>query len=267
MLPYVEIFGVSLPMYGIISIIGVFASGLVALGICKKRKVDKYDFIFTALVAGFGLLVGAHLLYAITRAEDIITIFGDYSYYRDIWDFLGNLWSIVSGMVFYGGLYGGLLAGFLFAKSRRYPLADMSDLFAVAIPLFHAFGRVGCFFAGCCYGMKWEHGIAGRVLTQGMRESAKRLPVQLVEAMCLVVIFFVMLWLCSKNRLKGRLIFVYLIIYAVVRFTLEFFRGDEIRGRLWIFSTSQWISLTTLVWVGLYLYITFVKKRKLNKLT
>ncbi len=262
MLPYIEFFGLSIPTYGLISVVGVFAAGLVSLSIAKKRNIDVYSFLSTAIAAAVGLFIGAHLLYAITRVEDIVYVISHYDYYDGFWGFVSSLLECMSGMVFYGGLYGGLLAGFVFAKIKKYPVCEMSDVFSVFIPLFHTFGRVGCFFAGCCYGIKSEFGIAGRVYAAGMRESVKRLPVQLVEAVCLLVLFVVMFILCKREKLRGRLIFVYLLSYAVLRFILEFFRGDEIRGRLFMFSTSQWISIITLVWVSLYLIINHIRQRK-----
>ncbi len=262
MLPYIGIFGVSIPTYGLISVLGVFAAGLVSLSVVKKRSIDIYGFLSTAIAAAAGLFVGAHLLYSLTRIEDIAYVLSHYDHYDGFWDFAQKLLRPMSGMVFYGGLYGGLLAGFIFAIAKRYPVGEMGDVFAVFIPLFHAFGRVGCFFAGCCYGVESEFGIAGRVYAVGMRESTKRFPVQLLEALCLLLLFAVMLSLCKREKARGKLIFIYLISYAVLRFILEFFRGDEIRGRLLMFSTSQWISILTIIWVSLYLVIEHIKLRK-----
>lgn len=255
MLPYIKVFGIQLPVYGLISIVGLLVAGVVVIKISKKRNTDKYDLMYIAVAAAVGLFIGAHLLYAVTRIEDIITVFSNYHNYEGSWDFLKDLSELTSGMVFYGGLYGGLLAGFLFAKRKKYPIGDMSDAFAVFVPLFHIFGRIGCFFAGCCYGMECSTGFSGRVIAEGVRENIKRLPIQLIEAGCLFVLFLIMLYSYNKQKARGKLIFVYLIFYAVVRFVLEFFRGDEIRGSFLCLSTSQWISLITLVWVSAYLII------------
>ena len=86
----------------------------------------------------------------------------------------------------------------------------------------------------------------------------------LAEAFLLLVLFLLLLSLYMKGKCKGRLMLVYLSIYAVIRFTLEFFRGDEIRGHLWIFSTSQWISLLTLLVVIIYLVISNRKRRQIE---
>ncbi len=262
MLPYIEVFGLSIPTYGLVSVLGVFAAGLVSLHIAKKRNVDIYCLLSTAIAAAVGLFIGAHLLYSLTRIEDIIYVLTHYEYYDGFWDFARNLVRPMSGMVFYGGLYGGLLAGLIFAKAKKYPVGEMGDVFSVFIPLFHAFGRVGCFFAGCCYGVESEFGFAGRVYALGMRESVRRFPVQLLEVFCLLVLFAMMLTLYKREKARGKLIFIYLLIYGVLRFILEFFRGDEIRGRFLMFSTSQWISILTILWVSLYLVIHRIRLRK-----
>ncbi|MBR3971894.1 MAG: prolipoprotein diacylglyceryl transferase [Ruminococcus sp.] len=262
MYPYINVFSFELPTYGLISLLGVLAAGLVSLRIIKKRNVDVNSFLVTAIAAAVGLFIGAHLLYGITRIADIAEAFREYSYFESFFEFLKYLSELFGGMVFYGGLYGGLITGYLWAKHKKYNVSGLSDVFAVAIPIFHAFGRVGCFFAGCCYGAESEWGIAGRVIVADVRENVKRIPVQLIEAFLLLLLFSIMLWLFLKNRAKGNLIFVYLLIYAVMRFILEFIRGDEIRGRLLMFSTSQWISIITLLWVIAYLVIRKQRKDK-----
>lgn len=261
MLPTFDIFGIEIPTYGLISVVGMFAAIFVGL-IISKNKVDKYDLLMTTIVAGVGLFIGAHLLYSLTRIDDIADAFANYGEFGSFWEFLKYITGLMGGMVFYGGLYGGLAAGFLFARKKKYDVAKLSDVFAVVVPLFHAFGRVGCFFAGCCYGVESRWGIAGRVLYADVRETVRRVPIQLIEALCLLVLFGVMFWLYRKCKAQGKLIFIYLMIYAMLRFILEFFRGDEIRGRFMIFSTSQWISIVTLVWVTVYLIYRKIKGAK-----
>ncbi len=262
MYPYMNLFGLEIPVYGLISLLGVFVSAVVAFVLAKKKDVDRYDLLITAVVGGLGLFIGAHLLYAVTRTGDIISAFSLYSTFENKWEFAKYLFDISSGMVFYGGLYGGLFAGLLWVRHKKHPLGIYSDIFAVVIPLFHAFGRVGCFFAGCCYGVKWEYGISGRVLNSGECEQIPRFPVQLAEAFLLLVLFSVLIILFFKSKLQGRLLAVYLCAYAVLRFILEFFRGDSIRGHLFYLSTSQWISLFTLIGAAVYLIFNNKKSEK-----
>ncbi len=261
MFPYVELFGISIPTYGLLSVIGLlFASG-IAMMLSNRRNVDVYNLVLTAMIGGVGVFIGAHLLFALTKAGDISKAFANYESYRSFWAFLKDIFNLSSGMVFYGGLYGGLLTGALFVNYKKYPTKDMSDVFACSIPLFHMFGRVGCYCAGCCYGIPFEQGVAGIVLSTGEKESIHRLPVQLIETVCLFVLFLVLVTLFVKDRASGRLMSIYLLSYGVIRFMLEFFRGDEVRGRLLMFSTSQWISLITIISVSAYLLLRKYKSK------
>ncbi len=263
MFPYISIFSLELPTYGLISLVGVIVAGLVALKLAPKRGIEKTDLVSTAIVAAIGLFIGAHLLYGITRIEDVMEAFRSYKRFENFGDFLSRILELFSGMVFYGGLYGGLLAGFLYAKKKKIPVGGVSDVFALFIPLFHVFGRIGCFFAGCCYGVESKWGISGRVITGKLREVTPRFPVQLLETFLLLLLFFLVFFLYQKGKAKGRLIFIYLLIYAVLRFCLEYLRGDEIRGKLLMFTTSQWISIVTILWVSIFLKF---KNRRKNKI-
>lgn len=263
MYPYIRIFSFDIPTYGLISVLGVFIAGFVSVKLSAKRNLCKEDLIRTGIVAAVGLFAGAHMLYGITRTGDILKAFANYDTFDGFGDFVLHILQLFSGMVFFGGLYGGLFAGFIYAKKKRFPLTDTSDTFALFIPLFHAFGRVGCFFAGCCYGVKSEWGIQGRVIAGNLKEHTKRFPVQLLEALLLILLFFILFLLYKKTKARGKLIFIYLLIYSVLRFCLEYLRGDDIRGRLLMFSTSQWISLVTILWVSAYLIIKKYKKSKI----
>jgi len=259
--PVLRVFGICIPTYSLFSFCGLAVAYLLGINLIKQRDVKQRDFLLLSFVSALGVVVGANLLYAITRTDDIVEAFYAFGDFDSIADFSAYLFGICNGMVFYGGLYGGILVGFLWAKHKKLNLKNIGDIFAVLIPLFHTFGRIGCFFAGCCYGVKSEWGISGRVVVGDLKEGAKRVPVQLMEAALLFMLFFVLLWMFRKKVAEGKLICIYLMSYAVLRFVLEFFRGDEIRGNLFMFSTSQWISLFTLF---LVLILLLHKKRRLN---
>ena len=129
-----------------------------------------------------------------------------------------NFW-LGGGFVFYGGLIFGLLTLWIFLKITQQRLREFAFL-VVPLGVGHGIGRVGCFFAGCCHGVHY--------------------PVQLFEAGGLFLISMI----CFKRLKQNKEIFsFYLKNYSVLRFTLEFMRGDEIRGLYIGLSTSQWISL------------------------
>ena len=151
---------------------------------------------------------------------------------------------VASGWVVYGGIIGGILTAIIFCKVKKLEFLRYLDISLPAVAMAQGFGRIGCFFSGCCYGMESSFGfvVHGNDLIPEIND-VRRLPVPLIEAACNLVIFFLLLRLFVKGKENGKVIFYYMLIYPVVRFTLEFFRGDAIRGFLFGLSTSQWISI------------------------
>jgi len=244
MYPEIRLFGRTVGTYGLSAILGLALAVFVVWLLAKRWKNTIDDILLLSLSVGAGLFLGGHLLYAITRADLVFEAFsrlGEVS----ASEWFSLLSQGVGGMVFYGGFLGGLFAVLLFTRfCRLFERKNALDLYAVATPLFHTFGRIGCFFGGCCYGCEWSHGVLIRENRLNPSVAGvPRFPVQLVEAGCNLLIFFLLLSLFRRKRAEGKLIFVYLTSYPVVRFLLEFLRGDEIRG-VWLgLSTSQWISL------------------------
>ena len=144
---------------------------------------------------------------------------------------------ITGGMVFYGGLFGFLWAIRIYAKFSNYESKNLYCLIAPAIPLFHGFGRIGCFLAGCCYGRY----LATPLTLIGEMEIDK-IPVQITESIFNFALFITIIILEKKSSDWDALRF-YLLSYAIFRFAIEFLRGDEVRGFAVVLSTSQWISL------------------------
>lgn len=166
-----------------------------------------------------------------------------------------------TGATFYGGLIGGaivfLLVWFVFGKkeaSERF--SDIADIAAVCIPLAHALGRIGCFFAGCCYGKPSE--TFGVYMAMA---GEKVVPVQLFESAFLFALFFVTLKLFRKG--KSPLLSVYLVVYGVWRFFIEYARTDE-RGASPIgFLTPSQLTAIILIFVGVvYFIVVKIKKDK-----
>lgn len=130
------------------------------------------------------------------------------------------------GLVYYGGMLPIIvLIYFIFPRN---PIGNYQDIFIIAIPLFHGFARIGCFFAGCCYGKN-------------------DFPVQLLEAFFCFSIFGVLNHFKENSKYRGKMIFLYLVLYAGIRFFLEFLRGDMARGIWFGLSTSQYISCIILI--------------------
>ncbi|MGN1084787.1 MAG: prolipoprotein diacylglyceryl transferase, partial [Lachnospiraceae bacterium] len=244
MFPYFEFLGKTIGSYAVCAIIGLFVCGITAVFLGRRYKIAVEDIILVMVSIGIGLLIGGHLLYGITNLDKLTALFRNASSYSPK-EFMLGLGQCFGGMVYYGGFLGAAVGVFLHTKfSKAVDRAGIFDLFAVTIPLFHAFARVGCFLGGCCYGIESRWGFAAHNNTLVPEvNGVVRLPVQLLEAACNLVIFAVLLFLFREGIGKGKLIWYYLLFYPVVRFVLEFFRGDAARGFLWGLSTSQWISI------------------------
>lgn len=179
------------------------------------------------------------------------------------------------GLMFYGGLIAAILVFFVWcAVKRDHPLA-LADVLCTALPLGHAFGRVGCFFYGCCYGRldasplavsfpphspAWmEQYCAGRIPASAAK-ALPVLPTQLIEAAALLALFAVLLALYRFHRpsgaARGRQAGLYLVGYACIRFGLEYLRGDP-RAAWAGLSVGQLISLGVAALGAVFLTLSF----------
>ena len=167
---------------------------------------------------------------------------------------------LVGGFVFYGGLFGGLLGAFLYTRRYGISFAKFCNTAIVSVPLIHAFGRLGCFCAGCCYGVPADPPLGLYFNNSPVAPHGVALfPVQLLEAGLNLLLFFVLALVFRKRRRLSP-VPVYLTSYAVIRFVLEYFRYDAVRGIFFGLSTSQWISVALALGTGFFL---FVRRRKM----
>lgn len=244
MYPYIHII---LPSYMVMALIGGF------FAVCFIfSRIDKYEILFTDFIKMFllcmiGGVVGSKVLFAITQIPWLIKHFS-----------IENMILLIpqSGFVFYGGLFGVIFTLMFLTRNDADMRKKVFEISVPAMPLFHAFGRIGCFLAGCCYGKKLSTPIV-----IGTIEFA-RIPVQIIESMAEFILFIVLFILSKKNR-DIDLLRIYLVIYAVIRFADEFLRGDKIRGIYGGVSTAQWISLIILFVYG-FEYIKGRYSKKVN---
>lgn len=265
MMPYLVVLGRPIPMYGLCALMGLLLGGiLIGFSLKKRKDYSKIYIINIPLIAALGAFVGAHFVYALTRINVMVKAFSRTDIYFSSFETgIKTLGSIFGGMVFYGGLLGALLAAFIYCKAAHVDFDLYSDIFTPAIPLFHAFGRLGCTFAGCCYGLESDWGVP--VIHQydnGEFFTATHLPIPLIEAGCNLILCIALVILSRKRFKKGTLLGIYFVLYAVIRFTDEFFRGDLIRGQLLGLSTSQWISIVVFIIGTIMLLKRYVLKSK-----
>ena len=161
-----------------------------------------------------GTIVGARLLFLIS--------------YWDTYD--GKPWQSIildrTGFVFYGGLIGASLACILWTRKLGVPLWKFADILAPSISLGHALGRIGCYMTGCCHGttcdLPW--GVQFPVGHETHPHAVH--PVQIYEAFLNFGLYLFLAWLFRRKKFDGQVFASYLMCYAIVRGTVEFFRGD-----------------------------------------
>lgn len=263
MFPTFEIFGRVIGMYGVMTVIGGVFCVLVGLRLIKKFDIKFEDFVLVIIAAAVGVVIFAHIVYGISNIGVVVGIIQNFGILGFDKAF-SLLVACFGGMVFYGGFIGGAVGIVVYCKFSKILVRDeVLDIYAVLIPLFHTFGRIGCFLGGCCYGVESEFGFTahGNTLNPSVND-VNRFPIQLLEASLNLVIFFVIWYLFRKGIMEKKLIFVYMLLYPPVRFTLEFFRGDTYRGFFLGLSTSQWISIILLVFSVVMLLILSRKKKK-----
>lgn len=262
MFPSFELFGRTILMYAVCAIIGVLAVLGFTSKMSKIKGLDDFQMLCMMLWSFAGVVVFSHILYAFTVPKTVAGVFSNLDKIKTFDDFVYAFNMVFGGSVFYGGLIGAVFVFFLYTKIKKLSFGDYSDIGAMSVPLFHFFGRIGCFLSGCCYGVEWEHGIT---YTHSLVESANgvpRLPVQLIEAGLNLLLFLFLFYLYKRGKASHKILALYLLIYPVYRFILEFFRGDSYRGFLFGLSTSQIISIILFVCAVVSLVIMSFKEKK-----
>lgn len=265
MVPIFNLWGKPISAYVICMLIGILVTLYVTYKKTQKHGLDEVKTLTAIIISFIGVLFGSHILYAVTQADKIPQFLADVfsMSFKSFDDFLLSANEIFGGAVFYGGLIGALIVGGIYAKKSKIP-AEHMDILTLAIPLFHTFGRLGCFLSGCCYGIEFPIGFIYHYSPDPVANEVTRFPVQLVEAIFNLILFLILYRLVSKHKYKGQVLPIYLVSYAIARFLLEFLRGDEIRGHLGVLSTSQIISILILIAVTVYEIIYKKRKKKQN---
>ncbi len=252
--------------YGVLLAVGLLLALFTASQLAKRDGLPKeriYDLGLWTIIGG---LLGSKILMIFT--EPNVNFFS--------LDFLR------SGGVYYGGFLGGLLAVAILIPFYKLSFWKVSDAFAPGVALGQFFGRQGCFSAGCCWGdvchQPWGvqfteagHQQTGVPIYGPSGENLFLHPTQLYESFAMLIVFGILVFLHRKKRFNGQVLIAYMILYSIIRFTIEFFRDDP-RGDLFGLtsalgiSTSQIISL--LVAAGAVVFMIWrLKKKKIKEVT
>ena len=235
------------PPYFFFAVLGfaVSISCYMILLLISDTKVSKKNLLL-CLFAAIGVLLGARLFGCLTNIAIAL-----HTKKRISMDVVYR-----AGLVYYGGLFGGVFFYCIGVRTlfRNQYDAGLINSFAVSIPLFHVFGRLGCLFAGCCYGKEY-HGY-GHINYIRDCITMETFPVQLLESIMELSIFcFMLVTYCItvKNTNKNMLV-IYFILYSTGRFFMEFLRGDSNRGFFGVFSFSQIVSIVVFV-ISIFLFL------------
>ena len=242
---YPELFHIgSFPIntYGVFLALAFLFAILITVRLAVRDGLPRekiYDLSLWMLLAS---LIGSKVLMFWTEPE-----------YREHPLQLFSLDFLRSGGVFYGGLIGAVLTGYFLMKRYKLPWWKTADACAPGIAIGNFFGRQGCFSAGCCWGkpttLPWgvKFTEVGHEIT-GVPTNSYLHPTQLYESFAMLIVFFFLLWLHRHKRFSGQVILLYTLLYAGIRFAIEFVRDDprgDVLGLTTLtgLSTSQMISI------------------------
>ena len=231
--------------YGLMIAIGILSCIILAIYRAKKYDLSEeaiLDIAIWGLLAGF---LGAKLLYVIVEFKSFI---------KNPAGVLGS-----EGFVVYGGIIAGVFAAIIYCRKKNLVFMEYFDLAAPSISLAQGFGRIGCFLAGCCYGRETKS-ILGVVFPADSMAppGVKLLPTQLFSSAGDFLITGILLLYYKKRPRTGDVGALYMLLYGVGRFLIEFLRADE-RGQVGRFSTSQLISIVIVIF-SLVLFLWNKKK-------
>jgi phosphatidylglycerol:prolipoprotein diacylglycerol transferase len=209
--------------------------------------------------------LGIYLIIAALIGAKLMLIAIDFNYFRSQPRELMSL--VRAGGVFYGGLIAAVAVGFWLVRRYKLPVWTTADLMAPGIALGHVVGRFGCLLAGCCYGrptdVPWAITFTDPLAAQnvGTPLGIPLHPTQLYDAGAELLILGVLLFTERKGKpFAGRTFWMYLLLYGISRFIIEFYRGDPNRGTVMAgLSTSQFVSL--LLVPGSLMMLAYLRKR------
>lgn len=280
--------GYPVHLYAVMIAVGFVVGIWLAARRGERDGIDRdlmLDLCWWMLVAG---LVGARIAFIVVNWEHYYYPCVDFEYYnaelatlsRDILSApdctrLLRFWN--GGLVFYGGVIGSMVTMVWFLRREKVPILPVADAIIPSLALGQFFGRAGCFFAGCCWGkptdaawsltfpegsMAWADHVNAGIVPELATHSHAVYATQLYDSFGGLMLFGVLVWLQRRKRFHGQVFITWLLIYPLMRSTIEMFRGDGERGFIFelvseplnqalglptgsvtFLSTSQFISL------------------------
>ncbi|MFY0600110.1 MAG: prolipoprotein diacylglyceryl transferase [Cyclobacteriaceae bacterium] len=251
---FFSIGGMTIHTYGFMIMMGALMGYIYMSRVAKKELGITSDKIQNlAIIIIVSAFVGGKLFFYFEKP----------GYYFSSFDNMAN--NFRTGFVFYGSLLFAIPAIVWYFRKEKFPLWPMLDRIAIMGAIIHLFGRMGCFFAGCCYGLETDSFLG--ITFSDPHSQAKPLhaalhPTQLYEATMILGILIVLVMMKRHKRLENRLIFVYVTLYAIGRSVIEVFRGDLARGFIIedVLSHSQFISILVVAAAAIAYFVGYKRK-------
>ena len=246
----INIFGLEIQLYGIIVALAFVAAFLVCLYFCKIKGYDKTLLFNILLVVLPSSIVGARLYYVIFSGR--------------AWSFLEILQVWNGGLAVYGGIIGGVLGIIIYSLIKKESIIKIFDMIAPVLLLGQGIGRIGCYFAGCCYGELVTNEALQWFPFAVLKGDGWHYSTFFYESFWCIIGFVVLFFVFKKTNIKGLSSGLYFLWYGLGRVIIEGFRGDS----LYIGSTgirvSQLLSALVIVLGVVWLVIFLTKDRKLK---
>jgi phosphatidylglycerol:prolipoprotein diacylglycerol transferase len=241
-----QIGGFSLPTYGVLVAIAFLTALGMASRFAKQRGLNSEKIVNLGVYCALMGMLGAKLLMIALDPE-----------FRSHPGEIFSLATLQSAGIFFGGFVLAFVFAMLYMKRQKLPVLATCDIFAPGVAIGHGIGRLGCFAAGCCWGrpthLPWAVTFTNQDATTGVPLGIPLHPTQLYEAFAEGIICFVLVRMLGREHRDGAVIGMYLALYGLVRFGVEFLRMHDASNPLGgPFTLEQWISLA-LAGAGLYL--------------
>jgi phosphatidylglycerol:prolipoprotein diacylglycerol transferase len=246
----IQIGELAVPAYGIMLVVSFLVAILFVRRAAKRFNIPPVVIENLAFYVMLGVIIGGRLLYV---------MFHWHQYEHDLFGIL-RIWE--GGMMFYGGLLGGLVGGLLYLKKENIPVLTISDVIAPAIALGEFFTRIGCFLNGCCFGtpssLPWAVKFPEECVAGGSAVADFTLhPTQIYASLFGLALFFFLWQRLYKKHQTGEVFALYLIFSGIFRFSIDFIRYYEDSSN---FLINQIIAVA-LVIIGFAIFVRSSKKK------
>ncbi|MCU1326531.1 MAG: prolipoprotein diacylglyceryl transferase [Bryobacterales bacterium] len=243
-----EIGGLAVPSYGFLVAIAFLTALWLASNFAKRRGLDSEKIVNLGVYCALTGMLGAKLLMIALDPA-----------FREHPSEIFTMATLQSAGIFFGGFIGALIFAYFYMRRQNLPVLATCDIFAPGLAIGHGIGRLGCLAAGCCWGkptnLPWAITFTSPNTTTGVPLGVPLHPTQVYEALGEGIIFLILATRLTRRHRDGEVIGLYLVLYGLVRFGVEFLRMHDSSNPLGgPFTLEQWIALLLAI-AGAYLVV------------